>query len=291
MLGDRYSETYNYFTHAITRKPGENFADGITSGERGRADFRKALDQHAAYVATLRGLGVTVRTLEPDERYADGCFVEDAAIVTESGAILTNPGDLRRQGEYHAILSVIQEIKGINETKAIAPPGTLDGGDVLRIRDHFFIGVSKRSKRDTKLTARTNEDGAWQLRGELQYQGFIASIIDVDSVLHLKTGITCAGQNAVVGLPEFTNHAAFRDYDKIVVPTDEQHAANVLLVNGTLLMHAGNPKTEAALRSRGFDVKAIEMSEFEKQDGGVTCLAILLQGKERLKTNRLGERP
>ncbi|MBI2823759.1 MAG: hypothetical protein HYX69_03595 [Planctomycetia bacterium] len=282
MQGERYSESDNYFNYAVCRTPGANFADGITSKDGGEPiDYGKALEQHARYVDTLRDLGISVTVLQPDARFPDGCFVEDTAVVLEKGAMITNPGDVRRRGEAEVIYA---EIDSIKPTARMTLPGTLDGGDVLRIRDHFYIGVSNRSKANGKLPPRTNEKGVRQLVDFLRSHGFEASFVEVDSVLHLKTGITYVGKNTVVGLDEFVNHAAFSQYKKIVVPPEEPNAANVLFVNDALIMHAGNPKTEAKLRAYGFDVRAIPMSEFEKMDGGVTCLSIPMQTQERLES-------
>lgn len=253
----------NDYTHTITRKPGQNFADGITTAGLGKPDFNKACRQHEQYCTVLQDIGLDVITLKADERYPDGCFVEDTAIVTDRITIITTPGDPSRRGEQKAIEQIM---RGRN-IQYIQAPGTVDGGDILRIKDHFFIGLSDR----------TNEEGAYQISEILKQAGFQSNTVAVRIVLHLKTGITYAGHDTIIGLQDIIEDSIFDQYKKIIVPAEEAYAANCLLINDTLIIPSGHPQTKAQLKNRGF-FKLIEtpMSEFEKMDGGLTCLSLPL---------------
>ncbi|MCO6493501.1 MAG: hypothetical protein J5I98_34085 [Phaeodactylibacter sp.] len=144
---------------AILRPPATTFATGITTASLGQPGYEKALEQHRAYCAALRQNGLELILPDADERYPDGCFVEDTAIVTEELAILCRPGAASRRGEVAAVAEVLAEYRPL---ATIKPPGTVDGGDILRVDNHFFIGRSKR----------TNAEGARQLAGMLSECGF-----------------------------------------------------------------------------------------------------------------------
>ena len=155
------------FTHAIVRPPASTFADGITSSGLGPPDFGVALEQHEAYCRTLERLGLSLVRLPPDPEFPDSTFVEDAAIVTSRGAILTRPGAPRRAGEVKAMSAALD--RWFLELDRIGAPGTVDGGDVCEAGEHFFIGLSHR----------TNEEGAAQLAAWLAARGFGSSVIDI----------------------------------------------------------------------------------------------------------------
>jgi dimethylargininase len=248
------------YTKAIVRKPGKNFADGITHSNLGKPVYEKAAEQHKAYCEALRKCGLEVLILDADENYPDGCFVEDTAVVTKHAAVITQPGDPTRLGEEEKIAEVISKYK---KTEHIMPPGTLDGGDVLRIKKHFYIGLSQR----------TNKNGAEQLSAILGRYGFLATQIPVKEALHLKTGVAYLGNETVICTEEFTE--TFFEFKQIRVIPEEAYAANCLRVNDYLLIPAGFPKTKAQITALGFNIIELEMSEFQKMDGGLTCLSLL----------------
>lgn len=250
------------YTQALVRKPGKNFSEGLTEAALGVPDFKMALQQHAQYVEALLQCGLKVTVLEADERYPDGCFVEDTAIITEKVAITTNPGAASRKGEEQAIKEVLSAYKSI---LSIRSPGTLDGGDVLRIGDHFYIGVSKR----------TNQAGADQLSKILEIHGYTSSHVPVTNVLHLKTGITYIQNDTVVTIEEFKDHPAFAAFNKIVISEANSHAANCLPINDKLLIAKGHPDFRKQLSDWELEVVEMDMSEFGKMDGGLTCLSLL----------------
>jgi dimethylargininase len=253
------------FTHAIVRPPASNFADGITSSDLGAPDLALALQQHEAYCRVLESLGLSIERLPPDPDFPDSTFVEDAAIVTSKGAILTRPGAPSRAGEVAAMEPVLG--RWFSELGRITPPGTLDGGDVCEAGDHFFIGLSHR----------TNEEGAAQLSEWLRKQGFGSSLIDIRNMpgmLHHKTGISWLGGRRLLAWRGIAGHDAFRDWEVVVVPEAEEYAANCIRVNDTVLIARGFPQVAARLRELGYDLLAIDMSEYRKMDGGLSCLSV-----------------
>ena len=256
------------FSRAIVRPPGENFADGLTSSGGG-PDLDLALQQHAHYCEALRACGLELTCLDPDPTYPDGTFVEDAAIVTSRGAILTRPGAASRTGEINSVGAALRAIDPA--IRLIEAPGTVDGGDICEADGHFIIGVS----------ARTNERGAAQLKQHLESMGFTASLMDIrasETLLHLKTGLAYVGDGAwlvaTTVLRQLQSLAGLDLRAIIPVSRDEAYAANCVRVNDAVLVPAGYPEVAAALRFRGFSPVLLDMSEFKKMDGGLSCLSL-----------------
>ena len=252
--------------NAIVRPPAATFAGGITTADLGPPDPDLALRQHAAYVAALEGCGVGVVALEPEPDYPDSTFVEDTAVVIPGAVILTRPGADSRRGEVASIRQALEQ-RG-ERVRAIEPPGTLDGGDVCEAGDHYFIGLS----------ARTNEAGAQQLAGFLAEAGCTSSLVAIRGlpILHLKSAIASVGPGRVVLTEGLQDHEAFRSYERIRVEPDEEYAANCVFLNGKVLVASGFPKLARSLTERGYSLVALEMSEFRKMDGGLSCLSIRL---------------
>ena len=254
------SYTYFMYAHAIVKKPGTNFADGITTETLGKPEYKEALRQHKLYCKALEKCGIKVIVLEPDLCYPDGCFVEDTAIITEKRAIITRPGDSTRRGEEKEIAEIISKYKKVSYIKS---PGTVDGGDILRIDNHFYIGLSKR----------TNQIGAKQLSVILLKDGYTSSTIQVECVLHLKTGVTYIGTNTLVVINELSDK--FKSFNIIKTDKEENYSANCLQINKFLLVPVGFPKTKQRISELGHKIIEVEMSEFRKMDGGLTCLSLL----------------
>ncbi len=250
----------------IVRTPSESFWKGLTPGLMGKADVALAKSQHRSYIAEIEALGIPVKVLPELADFPDSCFVEDPAIVTDRVAILTNPSDKSRNGEPAYIEETIREIYG-SRVERIEAPGTLEGGDICRAENHFFIGCSRR----------TNRAGADQLAAIVTKYGFsydLISILEIDGLLHLKTGMTYIGDNTVMGLEAIMAHPAFASYRRIVVDPEEDYAANCIRLNDVILFPEGFPRTQAKLTAAGFKVKTIQVSEFRKQDGGLSCLSL-----------------
>jgi dimethylargininase len=253
------------FKHAITRKPATNFAEGLTTVSLGIPHYDRVVKQHQAYCDALTACGLTLIPLESDLRYPDSTFVEDTAILTPRGAILTRPGAASREGEVDAIRDAV--LKFFPEPLTIGPPGTVDGGDICEAEDHFFIGLSHR----------TNEEGARQLAAHLAAQGYTSSVIDVrpmTTILHLKSGISYIGDNTLVVMEEMAAHSEFQRFNLIPVSPGESYAANCVRVNDRVLVAAGYPHLTDALERAGSNPLILDMSEFQKMDGGLSCLSL-----------------
>jgi dimethylargininase len=253
------------FQYAIVRPPGANFAQGLTTVDLGAPIYEKALEQHEQYCQALQQCGLTLTRLEADLRYPDSTFVEDTAILTDRCAILTRPGAFSRQGEVENIKETLARL--YPSLHAIVPPGTLDGGDICEAENHFFIGISER----------TNEEGAWQLADLLVQEGYTSTCVDirqVEGILHLKSGIAYLGDSRLVLIDELAHHKAFQGYDVIRVEPSESYAANCVRVNDHVLFAAGFPKLQAAIRNLGYSLIVLDMSEFQKMDGGLSCLSL-----------------
>ncbi|MEK7278218.1 MAG: arginine deiminase family protein [Chloroflexota bacterium] len=253
------------FRNAIVRPPGVNFADGLTTVDLGAPAYERALVQHEQYCAALEQCGLTLTRLETDLRYPDSTFVEDTAIQTERCAILTRPGAPSRAGEVAAMRETLAQF--YPSLQSIQAPGTLDGGDICEAGNHFFIGISER----------TNAEGARQLAELLARASCTSACVDIrgmKSILHLKSGIAYLGENRLVVIDDLAGREAFRGYELIRVEAGEEYAANCVRVNESVLVAAGFPAFEATVRGLGYPVIALDMSEYQKMDGGLSCLSL-----------------
>jgi dimethylargininase len=255
------------FKNAIVRLPGKDFADGLTTAGLGRPDYDQALEQHAGYCRALRECGLTVTTLEPELGLPDSTFVEDTAVLTPRGAILGRPGAGSRQGEVEAIRQTITCF--FPAPLEIDAPGTLDGGDICQAEDHFLLGLSQR----------TNQEGVRQLGAYLGGMGYTWQVVDVremPGILHLKSAIAYIGDNTLVAREEIPGKdlCSYNGYRLLRVAAKEGYAANCVRVNDGVLMAAGYPYFTSALAARGFHPLILEMSEFQKMDGGLSCLSL-----------------
>lgn len=250
------------FSNVIVKKPGKSYVEGLTTSNLGTPNYEELLIQHENYVEALKRCKVEVTYLEKDEAYPDSTFVEDTAVLTKDFAVVTNPGAESRNGEIIAMEPVL---KGFyDKIYHIEAPGTLDGGDILQADDTFYIGIS----------ARTNEEGAEQLKSILEGEGYRAHIVPLKEFFHLKTGIAYLGNNKMVLAGEFIDDELFASYDKIVIPKDDEYSANCILVNDYVIIPSGYPATKEKLQAAGHQVIELSMSEFQKQDGGLSCLSL-----------------
>ncbi|MFN8394624.1 MAG: arginine deiminase family protein [Bacteroidia bacterium] len=256
------SHTPPRFTRAIVRKPGRSLVHGITTADLGVPDYDLALRQHAAYVDALRKCGLAITELPALEEFPDSTFVEDVALCTRVGAVVTNPGAASRNGERAHIRAALEE--HFATMGEIAAPGTLDAGDVMMVGDHFYIGLS----------ARTNADGAAQLITILRAWGMDGEAVPLQEVLHLKTGVTYMERGNMLVSGEFVHREVFAKFHRAVVPAIEAYAANCLWINDRILIPDGFPQVAAALASLGYDLIPLDMSEYQKIDGGLSCLSL-----------------
>lgn len=253
------------FNHTIVRTPCKALVEGITSAPQlGRPDYQLALKQHASYIEALKKCGVDVLVLDADERYPDSCFVEDPAVVTSKCAIVTNPGAASRNGEKLEIVDALRKFYPEDKIEYIKEPGTLEGGDVMMVGDHFYAGRS----------ARTNEEGIRQFIAILEKYGLSGSEVTLEEVLHLKTGVNYLENNNMLVSGEFVDKPEFEKFNRIEIPAEEAYAANCIWVNDTVIVPEGYPAVLAAVKGAGYDVLLVDTSEFRKLDGGLSCLSL-----------------
>lgn len=253
------------FTNVIVRKPCKKIIDGITSApELGKPDYDKALLQHQNYIESLKKCGVKVTELEAEDEYPDSCFVEDTAVLTKHCAVITNPGAESRKGEVTSMIPVIEKFYPKDKIEYIKAPGTLEGGDVMMVGDHFYVGKS----------ARTNDEGIKQFTEILAKYGLTVSEVKLEKVLHLKTGVNYIENNNMLVSGEFIDKEDFKDYNKFVIPENESYAANCIWVNGKVIVPEGYPAVKKIVESLGYEVITTDTSEFRKIDGGLSCLSL-----------------
>ena len=250
------------FKNAIVRTPCHGMLNGLSSANIGKPDYQKALLQHADYVEALKECGLQVRVLPADENFPDSTFVEDVALLTPNCAILTNPGAPSRRLETRSVLKTLSDF--YEKVEMIEAPGTLEAGDIMMVGDHYCIGLSER----------TNRAGAEQMMSILESHGFSGSVVTLTEVLHLKTGLGYLENNNLLACGEFLDKPEFQKYRLLEVEPDEAYAANSVWINGTVLTPKGFPKTRVLIESAGYKVREVDVSEFQKLDGGLSCLSL-----------------
>lgn len=250
------------FTNAIVRPPGRSMVSGLTGTDLGRPEYEKALEQHGNYVVALESCGLEVLALDADEAHPDSTFIEDVALLTPHCAIVTRPAVPSRAGETASIRPVLDRF--YSNIEEIVPPGTLDGGDVMQVGQHFYVGLS----------ARTNLAGAEQLIAILNNYGMSGSTVPVAEFLHLKTGITCVGGNRFLASGEFLVRSEFSEFTILPVDGSNAGAANCIHINDNILVPAGYPQVLEQLSILGSQIIEVDISEFAKLDGGLTCLSL-----------------
>lgn len=253
---------------AIVKKPAKSFQYGITKAQLGQPDYDITLIQHEKYIESLKIAGLSVQVLNADENYPDSTFVEDIAIVNEKLAIITNPGAVSRKGEIISIKPVLEEY--YDNLHKILPPGTVDGGDVLKVENHYFIG----------LTNRTNIEGANQLETILKEYNYTTTKIYLDKILHLKTGISYLGNNIILVWKELAEIKEFKEFFEkngmtmVISDPNELYSANSLRLNDFVLIPKEYPILHNKLKELDFNILTLSMNEFQKMDGGLSCLSL-----------------
>ncbi|TLU61871.1 N(G),N(G)-dimethylarginine dimethylaminohydrolase [Thalassotalea litorea] len=250
------------FTRAIVRKPSQSMVNGLTEAELGLPDYSLACEQHQDYICALKECGLQVTELPALEDYPDSCFVEDVALLTPNCAILTNPGADSRRGETQFIESAVQEF--YPNLERISSAGHVEAGDIMMVAKHFYIGLSDR----------TDTQGASQLIGHLETYGMTGSMVKMSELLHLKTGLSYLENNNLLTFGEMHTHPDFVGFNRIEIDADEDYAANSVWINGTVLVPKGFPKALKKIQQLGYKTREVAMSEFQKLDGGLSCLSL-----------------
>jgi dimethylargininase len=248
---------------ALVRPPGRTYAKALTRQTPAPAvDLERAREQHAGYIRALRQAGVEVFELPPDDVRPDAVFVQDRACILGARAIFGRSAVSSREGEEAPILEVLRSHFPAAKLEA---PAFLDWGDVLIAENRLFVGLSER----------TNEEAVSQLRSILAPRWSIAAAPLPGNLLHLLSGCSYLGDGSLLAIASLTGFAKEHGFTVVTVPSDEEAGANVLTLESEVIVPAGYPGTAGAIARTGRRVCAVSMSEFEKRDGGVTCLSIL----------------
>lgn len=252
--------------HALVRRPGPRLPEGlVTHIDRQPVDLALARRQWEDYVHALQETGWTTTEVEPADDFPDAVFVEDAVVVYGDLAVLTRPGAPDRRGEVGGVERAVRRM-GYRVVR-IEAPGTLDGGDVLKSRGTVWVGQGGRS----------NAEGMRQLAAHLEPLGARVVGVPVEPVLHLKSAVTALPDGTVLGHLPLVDDPSVWGEDFLAVP--EESGAHVVLLGGDrLLMAADAPHTAQLLRDKGFEVTEVDISEFIKLEGCVTCLSVRLRG-------------
>ena len=223
-----------------------------------------AREQHRAYEQLLAKLGARVVSLPAEPDLPDSVFVEDPAIVLDELAVILPLGAERRRGEAE---SLARALEGYRKLERIELPGTLEGGDVLRIGRKLFVGLSRRS----------NAEGIRQLIAVLAPHGYQVVPVAVSGCLHLKSAVTFLGQEKLLANRAWFDPAPFTGYRWIDVAPEEPHAANALALAATVIFPASFPRTRERIAEQGFHVESLDISELQKAEAGLTCSSLLFE--------------
>jgi len=250
--------TANY---AIVRPVADTYDQCVRTGTE-RIDVALAKKQHRDHCEVLQSLGLKLIWVKGDNTLPDSCFVEDTAFILGEKAVICNIKVKSRAKEVVEVAKVLEPLKDVCYIK---PPAVIDGGDVLNIGSKVFVGLSKR----------TNVQAVRQLKEIVRNDGFDVTPVKVSKVLHLKSACTYLGDNHVIVAEGRFDLDVLKGYSIIVVPEGEERAADCLSVNGTVLVAKGHPRTVKLVEREGFAVKELDISEFRKGDGALTCLSVL----------------
>ena len=264
------TSSYSDKKNIIVRQPPSSFANALTTsqftnGEKPNYDL--ALKQHNQYVNTFKELGLNVIVLEPEEEYPDCCFVEDQALIVDNNVFFPITGAPSRRGEQKSIIETITPyMKNIYWCQE---PGKIDGGDVVRVGDVFYIGKSKR----------TNDEGIFQFQNFLTKLNFESYVVNVpDYSLHLTTLCSSPHPNLLL-IPESSKEQLIFEnlpinVEIVTIPDIETYGCNTIGIDNKVIISEGYPIVKQVLIEREFEIIELPMSEFRAVDGSLTCLSL-----------------
>lgn len=255
------------FDHAIVRQPGRSVAYGLSATPGPTPSYEGVIREHEAYVAALRDAGLTADILPPLEEFPDSVFVEDPALVFGEGAILLRPGAPSRAGEREPMRDVLA--RHFETVLELGAGELADGGDVMVTPDVVFIGLS----------ARTNHGGAEALVAALAKLGKTGRVAQTpETILHFKTASSLLDEETVLVTGAMARSGIFVGFDTVIVPEDEEAAANALRVNDVVLVGDRFAKTIAMLDKAGYAVRPLPVTEIGKIDAGLSCMSLRWRG-------------
>jgi dimethylargininase len=250
-------------TIAITRAISPRFNEcELTHLDRDPIDLDQARSQHRQYEEALRGLGVEVVSLPAEADLPDSVFVEDAALVLDEVALLTRPGADSRKAEVASIAAAITPYRPLVRIEA---PGTVDGGDILRLDKDIYVGLSTRS----------NQAAIEQMRAALASYGYSVTGLPLTDCLHLKSAVTQASPDTLVINPAWVDKSHFPGWKFVEVHPDEPSAANIVLLPNGAIFPAHFPKTQKRLEEAGIRLTIVPATEVAKAEGAVTCCSLV----------------
>lgn len=232
--------------------------------DRSPINYDRAVRQHENYCGLLKDCGLEVIELSVNRSYPDATFIEDTAVVLKEIAVTASMGVESRRGEVRGVESVLANYRDITHIEA---PATLEGGDVFRIQERIFVGISPR----------TNLAGFNSLETILAPFGYQVIPLTVNGCLHLKSACIAIDDDTLLVNPSWLDLQPVKDFRIVPIPEDEPYAVNALRINSTIYMHSGFPKTTKLLQSLGYSVKTIDISELIKAEAGMTCSSIIFE--------------
>jgi dimethylargininase len=238
----------------------------LTFVARAPIDYAKTVEQHRAYEALLKSFGAKIFSLPAEPALADSMFVEDPAIVLDEVAVIFPLGSESRRAEAASIAKALAPFR---ELHYVNLPGTVEGGDILRIGKQLFVGLSKR----------TNAEGIRQLRSVVEKYHYTVTEVPVTGCLHLKSAVTSVGGNTLLGNRGWFDASRISGYQWIDVDAQEPHAANALAFGNSVILPASFPLTRARLEASGFEVMPLDISELQKAESGLTCSSLLFDAR------------
>jgi dimethylargininase len=236
----------------------------LTHLERQPINIDLATEQHAAYEAALTDLGCSVRRLEVQPDLPDSVFVEDMALVLDEVALILRSGAPSRRPEAGSVAEALGEYRAL---RTIQAPGTLDGGDVLRIDRDLYIGVSGRS----------TLDGIRQVESFVMPFGYRVHAVEMTGCLHLKSAVTQVGGRMLLVNPAWVDGSLFQGMERIDVAPDEPYAANALMLTDAVIYPAAHPATSRRLEQKGVPLRLVDVTELMKAEGAVTCCSLIFR--------------
>jgi dimethylargininase len=238
----------------------------LTFVQRAPINLSKAVEQHAAYERALQRFGARVVSLPAEPLLADSMFVEDPALVLDELAVIFPLGTESRRPEAGSLAKALSPFR---ELKYVRLPGTMEGGDLLRVGRRIFAGLSKR----------TNAEGIRQLQAIVESHGYQMTAVPVTGCLHLKSAVTSLGENILLANRAWFDSSCMAGFEWIDVAPEEPHAANAMAFRNTVILPASFPLTRARIAARGFEVMPLDISELQKAESGLTCSSLLFDAK------------
>lgn len=249
---------------ALVRPPVARLAEGlVTHIDRVPVDVELAMHQWHGYRAAMEAFGWDLVEVPPVHHCPDSVFVEDTVVMFRNVAVATRPGAISRRDEVTHVRAVVRDLGA--SMNRISAPGTLDGGDVLKVGDTIYVGRG----------GRTNLEGVRQLRVIVEPLGFTVVAVPLTKVLHLKSAVTALPDGTVIGYPPLVDHPEL--FPRFLPVPEESGAHVVLLGEGRLLMAADAPRSAELFTDLGYQPVPVDISEFQKLEGCVTCLSVRLR--------------